>query len=167
MSLLRNGIYLSVLFLVSACSTAKSKSPDPVTVEKVHNYNVSVSTDGKPVNDFDKRLVHDVVVPAGALAAIGKYQSSLEVVFVSEPELDLRGSVVGVRLLGSRSGLDPMTTFGWLKNDVITAVGLRHVRRVADLGALITQLQQQQAATLTLIRDGAPHKILYTVRRNS
>ncbi|MCB0324678.1 MAG: hypothetical protein KDD69_13945, partial [Bdellovibrionales bacterium] len=50
---------------------------------------------------------------------------------------------------------------GLQENDVLTAVGIRLVKRNQDLQALFADLQRDKQATLTLERNGQPHKILY------
>ena len=80
-------------------------------------------------------------------------------------ELDREGRVTGVRIVASKRGGNP-ALIGLREKDLVTAVGMKPMRRIEDLRALALDLECEKASSLTLERNGKPHKILYFISRS-
>lgn len=158
-------LLLAVALLnLSACSFLGSTDPvlEPVPAAKRDGqFKVSVSTDGKPVEDFKQPLVHRIRVRPAELRSIsGAQGKAMSLPFNAKRVIDLQGKIKGIRVLNVRPPYGTQV-LGLQNNDLITAVGLRHVDHPNDFSLLFNQLRSEKQATMTLERDGKPHKILY------
>lgn len=128
------------------------------------NFRVSVTSGGKPVNDFQERLVHRVTLSKKDLAAIMPVPGRApQVPFTGRVEKDGQGGIVGLKLTEVRTS-DVLPTFGLQDGDLITAVGKKHPNEISDLSQIVLDIRKNSEATLTLQRNGKPHKIFYGLK---
>lgn len=159
-SFLRRARALLILLLSSVISSgcSNSASTPKWEVQRGRSYDVSVYSDGKEVKDFNKELIHRVELPARVVASLSQQGSRLPI--DGRTERDGRGNVTGIRVITSKQGASP-AVLGLRDKDLITAIGARRVRQTEDLRTLFTSLAKDKSTTLTLEREGRPHKILY------
>ncbi len=148
------------LFSFSACALLQPKSSSELQHKRTGEFKVSVSTDGEDVSNFKTPLVHRVsVTPQELRRYLSAERNALVLPFQARKVRDLKGGVKGIRVVKIISG--KRTALGLLENDLLTAVGRKHLSGLQDLGKLFSQLQTEKQASLTLEREGKPHKILY------
>ena len=150
-------LFVCLLFALTACTSKK-----PPQIERGgEGYKVSVKSDGKEVKNFSQQLVHRVSLSRSEFdALIDDWPKGLP--FNSKSEYDSRGKPSGLRITQMRSATSPH--MGLQKADLVTAVGTTHTYKTRDVWQLFRQLSISREATLTLVRQGKPHKILYVLR---
>lgn len=139
---------------VSACASPK---PGPVILDS--EMQVSVSTNGKPVQNFETALVHRISVPK-KFASNLLVSSAKGIPLKTAPEKDQNGKITGLRIRSSQDS-SVLSTLGLQPNDLITAIGQKHAEKPTDLVDLFQSLVQTKEFSITLERSGMPHKILY------
>lgn len=168
MVLKSNSIYfgrvLCILLTLSFIACGSSPPPKPP-----RQYEVSVKQDGKPVETFSESLVHRVgVTKAEIMEIFGPAPEHMNLPFALKPKADLRGGIVGfevVETFESRSRLDRgMSSLGLRIGDLITAVGKMRIGHEEDFWHIYDLLKLNQQATLTIEREGRPHKFLYFLK---
>ena len=148
---------LFVAPLLSSCSSSESPQWE---VERDRRYEVSVYSDGKQVKDFNKELGHRVELTPSVVSSME--QQGRRLPFDGRSEHDARGNIVGIRIASTKQSVSP-AFLGLREKDLITAVGLRRVRKSDDVRQLFSELAQSKTSTLTLERDGRAHKIIYYI----
>lgn len=147
------------VFLAQALSGCSSHSKKPAIIEGGGEYKVSVTSNGRAVEDFQENLVNRVDVSDTLLAAeVARFRKKQPL--QGAPEKDNRGKIAGLRI----RSIDPasgMWTQALRTGDVVTAVERKKVTRVADLSDVLITLKAKQLATLTFERSGRPHKVLF------
>ena len=130
------------------------------------NFRVSVSANGAPVKDFNEQLIHRVIVNKKDLVLLSTSSVAGSVPFTGKSERDHFGEIAGVRLTEIRTA-KVLPTLGLQDGDLLTAVGKKHTTSLDDLKQLAIDLiagsATEKRASLTLIRRGRPHKILYSL----
>ncbi|MCB0360406.1 MAG: hypothetical protein KDD44_12245 [Bdellovibrionales bacterium] len=162
-----------VLFLATIGCAPTQPHPRFSTVERGgfpaadpgSRYRVSVSSEGREVRNPEAQLVHRVRLTAVQASNLQtSWRKRPESIWSGTAERDSFGEPLGVRieaLVGDGATGD----IGWRAGDLITAVGKLHTISTTDVGVLFEQLATTGSASVTLIRDGVPHKILYYVER--
>ncbi len=141
--------------LTTGCGAS---SADKLEIQRGHDYQVSVYSDGKEVKDFKTALVQRLILSPQAIAALSRNQRPLPV--AGKQERDNRGQTSGVRI---SAGDNPrgLAMFGFRERDLLTAVGARRAESIDDLRSIVSVLTREKVASVTLERNGKPHKILY------
>ena len=141
---------------LSACSAGSQ--PEKYEVRRAGDYHVSVYSDGKEVKDFNSALVERLIISRQAIDILNSKQTQIPV--SGKPERDNRGQSAGVRI---STGVNPkgLSMFGFREKDLLTAVGNRRAESIDDLRYISPTLEKGKVATVTLERNGKPHKILY------
>lgn len=151
-------LLLGVCFL---CSCSASSSPEPkYKLEREHDYKVSVYQDGKEVKNFQTPLVQRVNISNAMLSSLAKAPGDLP--FNGVKEKDNRGKITGLRIHSGKSAQAAMA-LGLKEKDLVTAVGQKRIQQMEDFRLLAKELNATKTASLTLERDGKPHKILYYI----
>lgn len=148
---------LSVV-LFAACS-----SKPPVTIERVSDdFEVQVSAAGREVKDFQQPLVHRMTLSQDRVRFLHVDVIQRRALpFNAKVELDRRGVVSGVKIFPPKSLV--AGELGIESLDLITAVNTKPVRALGDMQLLFKTLDEEKSATMTVIRRGQPHKLLYSV----
>jgi len=155
-------LLLTLVVLLVGCA-AKKPQPKLELVRSKGEYKVFVTSDGKTVDDFSIELIHRISLTRQEFGQYMKdWPKTLPLPFASRNEKDSRGNPSGVRIVqvNKKAGLHGL---GLQRNDLVTAVGTKHTYTSQDMWLLFKLLGEQQRATLTLVRDGKPHKILYSL----
>ena len=157
---LSRGVILLNAVLLSIC--ACSSRPQPQIERQSDGYKVSVKSDGRQVSNYSQRLVHRVTLQSTDLLRLTE-NGPKGLPFSAKTNYDNNGKPAGVRVVkvttdknAPRLGLQP--------KDLITAVEKSHTNSTNDMWQLFKALQKHRKATLTLVRGGKPHKILYSIR---
>ncbi|MFN8392420.1 MAG: PDZ domain-containing protein [Bdellovibrionota bacterium] len=154
-----NKLHITFLLSFMAFVGCSSNPPEPnYEVRADHQFKVSVYSDGREVKDFNAPLVHRVDLTAAQLAQIGG--TPMKLPFQASSEKDGLGKVSGVRVLRPKAGDNP-SMLGLQEKDLVTAVGTVRVKSVDDFRTLFDQLRGSKSASITVERQGKPHKILY------
>ena len=165
-----NRFWLVTTFILLASLIGCSTTSRPV-LERVAptrpklsgNYKVSVAVDGKPVETFREKRVHYMQLSPNDLRALGRHlPKRVNVPFGSVPEISAAGEMVGFRVV-AKPGASRAMTMGLQEGDVVTAVNTAHVTSILDLKKLITALNNDKRASMTFLRNGEHHKILFSL----
>lgn len=147
--------------LLAGCSTTEEVKVEPVTGKNGERYQVSVSAGGREIRDFSTPLVHRLSLPSRAVDQMLKaWPDRVDVPFDGSTARDTRGKVMGVKVARLRS-TQATELLGLRQGDIVTAVNAKRATTVRDMGVLLNELREKKSATLTLEREGRPHKILY------
>lgn len=150
-------ILLIVTLLFTVGCYRQSEQPEP---ERTHRFEVSVKTGGEAVKDFNTSLVHRIILNKDEFnALLLRTRNKQNVTFVFSPDRDSKGGVKGLKV--SRAEQRYATMLGFGQGDLITAVGKAQMKNQDPLRVLLNDFQATKKATLTLERNGKPHKILY------
>lgn len=141
------------------CSAGSNNEPE--IVGRTGEYAVTVSSGGKELRDFSAPLVHRVSLKKGTVAEILKFwPKRLDLPFDGTTERDNRGKVMGVRITSVKPKRD-LKSLGLRKGDLLTAAEQKLMTTTRDFIQVFDALKQSGLGTVTLERDGKPHKILY------
>ena len=143
-------------FFFTACTVQDEGQFLPDTA---HNFKISVSTQCKQVERPEEPLVHRIVLNSSVVhdfVAKGKPGSSS---LAAGVERDNNGRLAGVRI-SSLTQASALARIGLKNNDLVTAVGKNKLKAVEDLWSVFDDLDSKGHATLTIERNGMPHKIL-------
>lgn len=152
-------VYILSLLLVwfVGCSQ-KQAIIEPVS----DGYQVKVTSNGRVVDDFEQRLVHRVDLPKqSALQMHQAIRQRKSLPFRANIERNLQGSISGARLQPPNSRVFEL--LGLLPQDLVTAVGKTQIRSLGDLQLLFSSLADSNEVSMTFIRKGRAHKLLYRV----
>ena len=159
-NLLQN-IFLAFAFLSCNASSPSKIVIEPLTDSSGNKFHVSVNTNGRELKNFEEPLVHRIILSQVELELLkATPQNKLQLPFQGAKEFDNNGKISGLRVVQ----LDPLSklpTLGLQNDDIVTAVGLKLVSETSDLIELITSLQNTKQGSITILRAGIPHKILY------
>lgn len=154
-------IKLIVSLVVSVSAFVSCSSSKGYVTERTSGFQVAVYSDGKEVESTNQRLVHYFQVPAQVLSIVSREPNNgLNFAYSGETLKDSHGQIAGVKLK-QKNDAYKLPTLGLRPEDVVRAVGKRPTKSEQDLRYLITLLESERSATLTLTRQGEPHKILY------
>ncbi len=156
---MKRSMLLFVLVFMNSCVVSKPNWRD--NLESTGNYKVSVTTDGEEVGDFSTNLIHHINVRPKQLEITQSKWFNTENI-ESVTEYTAAKEVIGFRLVVYRS--EVAEVLGLKQGDLITAVGKVLGEDIADMRALFRDLNTTGKATLTMQRDGKPHKMLYYLR---
>ena len=151
---------LLLILLVCLCSACAGRAK-PEVERLGEGYKVSVRTGGQDVSNFSEQLVHRILLSRSDFDSLVKdWPQGLP--FTSKSEYDMRGNPSGLRItkVGSKQG----PHLGLQQKDLVTAVGTTHTFTTRDMWQLFRELSISREATLTLVRQGKPHKILYNLQ---
>ncbi len=151
---------------VSGCSMMSLSDSEPIQSKRTGQFEVSVTSGGEKVSNFHTPLVHRVTVSTRELDAfLAPDRKTILLPFKARKVRDLKGEVKGIRVVQ----IDSVKTnsLGLRDNDLLTAVGRVHLKQPQDMSLLFSDLQREKQATLTLEREGKPHKILYYLAAQS
>ena len=127
-------------------------------------FKVSVTSGGKPVPNFQQKLVHRITLSKQDLTALMPVPGrGPQIPFTGKVDRDSNGGIVGLKLTEVRTNT-VMPTFGLQDGDMLTAVGSKHVDDLSDLTQIAIDIRKNAQATLTLQRNGLPHKVFYTLK---
>jgi hypothetical protein len=122
-------------------------------------FQVTVKSDGKEVKDSNASLIHRVTLSPTELATVGRLTKPESGTIRLKRESDNRGGTIGLRI--QLASPEQAKLLGLQNNDIVTAVGKTGATKLRSLEPLVQGLQAKKSETLTLIRGGKPHKILY------
>ena len=147
-----------ILYGCSISQDDETLRPQPL---KGSGMKVSVSTNGTPVKNFQDSLVHRIDLTALELARFqNPHTQRLQLPFTAQPERDGRGKTMGVRIpKGSDS--KQVAKLGLKPDDLITAVGRKIAHQTEDLSNLFVELRKKKMSSMTVERNGVPHKLLF------
>lgn len=154
---------LALLLVVglTGCSASNDNQSIPELEQRRSGFKVSVETGGKPVADFSTQLVHRVVLtPEQIDTVMASWPDRLYLPFEAQPDRDTWGKICGIKVTRMKSDSN-LPNLGLKLGDRVTAVGVSHTKESRDLWKLFDQLRRNSEASLTLEREGKPHKILY------
>lgn len=144
---------LSISF--SACSSTQSKpNPKQIYIADASPLKVTVSSGGRPVTDFEKKLVHRITLTPTDLANL---KSGIETVQTRE-SIDQFGKRYGLELLDSK-----LHVLGLQRMDTLIAIDETPSPTMEDLQNLLKQLSTTSQASITFEREGRPHKSILAV----
>ena len=147
-------VICAALCALSACAPAA----DQLEIEHEDGYKVSVKTNGQEQKNFDQERVHRVTVSPQEIARATKSMpAKVDLPFTVQTERDLRGRASGLRVTAVQSG----GALGVAKGDILTSVGFTMTKSEKDLAKIYQELKTTKQSSLTLLRDGQYHKILY------
>jgi hypothetical protein len=154
------GIALSLVF--SSCSQKRAPTPK-------RNFQVSVKQDGQAVTSFSESLVHRFALSLEDASLIfGPAPEHMNFPYALKPKADLRGGIVGFEVIETfetRARLESgMSSLGLQIGDLVTAVGKMRITHEQDLWHIYDLLKLKKQASLTIERDGMPHKFLYFLK---
>lgn len=159
---------LSVAVFLSGCAQSIRLQPKDSRTslsdrlrQGPNKYTVSVATSEGPVQNFEQRLVHRKTLPQAFVEPLRVSAGhQLSKYFSAQAELDQLGNAAGLRIVSilDRTARD---TLGLQLGDLITAVGTSHVASVKDFARVFEYLHQNRQASITLVRNGKPHKVFY------
>jgi hypothetical protein len=154
---------LLTLLFVSSCSG--ESRPDPAwDVQGDHQFKVSVYSGGKEVKDFNTQLIHRVdISPEQLKRVFGADDRQLRLPFTGTGEKDRFGKIAGVRVGRFQSPEGGPQAFGLKNQDLITAIGVQRATSIDDFRRLGKELSTTKSSSITLEREGRPHKILYSL----
>jgi len=137
-------------------------APEPkYTLEHERDYKVTVYQDGREVKDFNNPLVVRVNVSPALLASLA--HAPTELPFNAVRENDNHGKAKGLRIHSGKAGPAGAMSLGLKERDLVTAVGQKRIEKLEDFRLLASELNATKMASVTLERDGKPHKILYYI----
>lgn len=143
--------------LLTSCAASTKLDRDPARF--------SVSVNGEPAAAYNSPLVHRVSMTERQLALLLPGPRGLILPFTGTVHRDGAGAIMGVQLSGMRTGNYPV--LGLREGDIITAVNTTPARQIEDISELLHTLRAQRTASMTLLRTGRPHKILYYLEAGS
>lgn len=144
--------------LIAGCAAGSDQEPPQTT--RRGRFRVSVESNGKPVADFNDKLVHRVELqPREVQRLFPKGRATPNLPFKAKKVFDSRGSVRGLKITGIKGA--PAPSFGLVENDLVTAVGRRQAKSPDAFMQLFQDLEKDKQSSLTLERSGKPHKILF------
>ena len=152
---------LRVCFTAAIISFFACSGSAPVLEPVGDGYKVSVRTNGEEVPANSPALVHRVSVSEPQYETLRDLHRDGNVLDVirTRTERDRRGSVAGLRVLSVPSGRSREATLGLRQGDMITAFSTEHAQHPRELYQFIEQLREQQRVSMTVLRQGVPHKI--------
>ena len=150
-------LILILMFSVLGCSR-----PQAIIEPVSDDFTVQVKTEGRVVNDFEQRLVHRIDVPQNIARGFKMSVESGGVLPIAvRMERDSRGAISGARVVPPNSRA--LEALGLKPKDLLTAVGKSHVTSPEVLRLLFSSIANQKQAMMTIVRQGRPHKLLYSV----
>ena len=152
---------LLLCVILHGCSIGQdgeALKPQPL---KGSGMKVSVSTNGAPVKNFQDSLVHRIDLTAQDLARFhNPHTQRLQLPFTALPERDGRGKTMGVRIPKSADSKQ-VAKLGLKPDDLVTAVGRMIAHQAEDLANLFVELRKKKMSSMTVERNGVPHKLLF------
>ncbi len=143
---------------LAGCAGLSKKSEDD------SKFKVSVQSSGKPVKDFSTPLVHRITVSKYDFNRYtrSKVGGKPEILTTFQPvhTAGPKSPVYGLKLIAV-SGATGGSALGLQLNDIVTAVGPDHVVKSSDFQQLFQHLLKDKTVSVTLMRGGKPHKIIY------
>lgn len=127
-------------------------------------FKVSVESGGQEIRDFEKSLVHRVVLSSAQVSsALSDWPQSIQLPLVTRPELDSAGGLKGFRVMNKLS-TPGLSDLGLERGDVITGVGKRPIAELRELGVVFESVRENKLISITFEREGKPHKSFYFSR---
>ena len=166
-----NGVFhllcVGLLCCATGCVPHQSRfSKFPVAKQRVakqqpvdRKFEVTVTAQGDAVVQPERQLVHRITLSRGQLQELARMWPKKAPV-IAELENDQFGVVLGLRVTAV---LDPShsSLLGLRLGDLITAIGKEHANQRQGMLMLLDTLAKVDKETLTLVREGQPHKIFY------
>ena len=154
--------HISLICCALLCGCAPGANKDsPEIVGRTGEYSVTVSSGGKELQDFSTPLVHRVSLKQRTIDEILKFwPKRLDLPFDGTAERDNRGKVMGLRITTLKPKRD-LGALGLKKGDLLTAAEQKLMTTPRDFIHVFDSLKESGLGTITIERDGVPHKILY------
>lgn len=150
---------LKLILLLPVLSCAR---PQAIIEPVSDDFTVQVKTEGRVVNNFEQRLVHRIDVPLNIARGFKLSVDSGGMLPISvKMERDSRGAISGARVVSPNSRA--LEALGLKPKDLLTAVGKAHITSPKVLRVLFTSIANEKQAMMTIVRQGRPHKLLYSV----
>jgi len=147
--------------LLSCAGPRKNPAARRPQAELLGDYRVSVSSGGREIKDFEKRLVHHIEIPRARVEEIVRpWPKGLNLALIGRVDKDMRGGVAGLKMRMGGSGVSG-AELGLEDNDLVTAVETKRVTDVRGFYPLFAALLKDGKASLTFDRGGVPHKLFY------
>ena len=155
----------AVMFFV-ACSTTEQTPFDGRIVrgDDREQYKVEVYTNGRKLERVESELVHRVELSHSDVDFItANNSSSVPFGVRAVKEKDAKGEQVGFRVtaLPQKGAIYDL---GLKVGDIVTAIGQKTSPKSSDLTTLFPTLKNKGSASLTVMRSGVNHKILYYLK---
>ena len=149
---------ICLLFLIVACSPT-----GPVLERDNGDLKIQVKSGGKVVKNPETELVHRIDLSENDLNPVLTGSSKLKALgFKAKILRDAQGGISGI-LLDLRAENQNTQRFGLQHGDLVTAISGKLIGSEDDLETMFQQLQEQQKLSVTVMRDGEPHKLLYSI----
>jgi S1-C subfamily serine protease len=169
----RHCVYCAVsltAILLAACSgqnrsivPARKDAGKKGAIISQSDYKVSVRTNGAAVTNFNQELVHRVPIPEAA-AKTGQRTppGKGRLPFSAKAEKDQFGKIAGLRVTQVDAKAPPGAAFGLKNGDLVTAVGKKLATSPSDFRIIYEDILSKREASITVLRKGSPHKLLFT-----
>lgn len=152
------------IFWLSACAAGRSPEVVERTPPTAGRFRISVAAQGEAVENPQQKLVHYIGLTSAQLerftASDGVGLGSSRMVRV---EYDARGEPAGLRVLRGGAKGD-LGILGLEEDDLLTAFGKKSASSPEDFRQFCRGLLQRQRDSMTILRRGVPHKLLYFLR---
>ncbi len=146
--------------LLTGCVSG-SADKEPEIVGRTGEFAVTVTSGGKELRDFSAPLVHRVSLNKQTVDEILKFwPKRLDLPFDGTAERDNRGKVMGLRITAVKPKRN-INALGLRRGDLLTAAETKLIATPRDFIQVFDALKQSGLGTVTLEREGKPHKILY------
>lgn len=153
-------IRLLLLFCLTFASCGLlSSSPEPGEIERSGHFEVKVKANGKEQRNLQETLIHRRDLDAETLSAVQSFSQRTE---IAEPRKDRQGGLYGLKV---KKGLPPPVTqaLGLEAGDIVTAFGAKRVEADMSFMEYLLSLGALEESSVTLLRRGVPHKVLYSI----
>ncbi len=128
-------------------------------------FKVRVVSGGEVQRDLEQELVHRVELSKEDIrTALRSWPTSLQIPFSGKVQRDAQGELIGVNL-SATTQTSMLPRLGLEDNDLLTAVGKKRAESIKDLYFLFEALADKNFASVTVQRNGKPHKILYFLQK--
>lgn len=156
-------IAATLLLMTSPIACSRGTKPVIERTTRTGEYHVSVYSAGNEVKDFGDRLVHYVTLSPADVEKLISDKGEAILPFDGIMEVDHKGQPSGFRI---EQAFDRGRTerLGFREDDIVTAIGRTRSTSIADMDKFVQALRENREETITIIRDGQPHKLLYSVR---
>ena len=146
---------LTICAFASGCSLGSgAEIPE---MQRSGGFEVKVKANGHEVKNFEQDLIHRITLSREVLAELQHYSRVEEIAI---PGKDGRGTFQGLKV---RKAVPPniLQNLGLQSGDVVTAFGIRNVQSDMSFMEFLLSLDALDDSSLTFIRKGQAHKVLY------
>ena len=151
---------LVVLLAILSLSSCASNKRAEIIRDPDRPYKVTVSTGGKEIQDYQKKLVHRISISEEEVKQIRATWIADRTLPNAQLSFTLDNELAGIVVLKSTDKLS-LNRFGLRKNDLIIAIGVRRTSSIGDLFRILDTLEKEGNISLSLARKGEVHKVIY------